>query len=313
MPRLIGQGNNIAGALDPAPGAAATLRAPTDLGAAPSVQHHDWTCTVTPGQAWGEDPLAASITAFPGPIARVLTAHDRPAGLLSQRRVFLARAWRASAGEWDDAAATALGPAVGVARGGVYHFASLADLVAGTGAQPLTHPYLAGADSIALTAAEARVLLVARRGAASHVLQLAFSARGGPELSVLEPFEGLGVVAVTGGPGNRFGAVTAAGEGFVLDALGGVEGVRVPRGGGEGAEEEDEEEVAALALGAGFELALTPSGVWARGDNAFGQLGLPGAAVPEWTRMPLPPGRVVGMHAGRMSAVFVVAGGDDAP
>lgn len=133
MPRLIGLGNNICHALDPSASAKPTLRAPTGVGSAESIQHHDWTCTVAssrsissttpstsapapPVAAWGDDPLVSSLRMFEGPISRILKTQDRPAALLSKRRIHLPPPWEPSTAEWDDVAATDLGPAVGFRR-----------------------------------------------------------------------------------------------------------------------------------------------------------------------------------------------------
>ncbi|WOO86185.1 uncharacterized protein LOC62_07G009672 [Vanrija pseudolonga] len=340
MPRLIALGNNICHALDARTGAKPTLGTPTDIGRADNILHHDWTCTVasrpslssTPPTitAWGDDPLVGTLKAFDRPISRVIKTHDRPVAVLSQRRIHLPPDFAASGVEWDDVVATDLGPAVAFRRGdGVHRFPSLPDLYTGTNGVRLSHPFLH--DEVTLAASEARVLLLS----GAHVLELVFDARGGsgsgaePRLVVLDAFEGLGVERVSGAPGNRFAAISAAGEGFVLDALGGVEVVRV-RGGGVGDEEEagdddgdGDDEVADLALGGGFELVLVDAGaVWARGDSkscllvesltpdAFGQLGLEGPRADAWTRVPVD-GRVLALHAGRMSSLLVVADSDN--
>lgn len=144
---------------------------------------------------------------------------------------------------------------------------------------------------VEIVTASSRALLVV----SGHAFSITFDHQGQVQVDVVDELAGLDVRRVSGRDG-RFGVVTAAGEGYVVD--GGVERVCVRgRGedGGVGGEGEDggvggkgdegegiegqdgpgderrasDDEVEDLAVGGGFLMAVVWGSLWVKGDSEW--------------------------------------------
>ncbi|CAK9780130.1 hypothetical protein CC85DRAFT_328117 [Cutaneotrichosporon oleaginosum] len=239
-------------------------------------------------------------------------------------------------GRWDGVAVTDAGPALGISGGGVYVLPPASPAHSRTkpasptnlaSLEKLEHPLLRG--RMAAVATESRAAILA----GGEVLEVVWEWRGGRvRLEVVEEIGGLDVQRIVAGRGDRIGAVTRAGEAYVLEPGGDVRRISLREreeggeedgavsdegeeaeedAGGDAADNDDDDDdngITDLALGPDYELVLASGEVWARGNNDFGQLGQGHTRTVEgWVRVPVPPARRV--FAGRLSAVVECGAG----
>lgn len=92
----------------------------------------------------------------------------------------------------------------------------------------------------------------------AHVFELKEGKGGETNVKLIEDLEGLGVTHVVPGTANRFAFITKAGDAYILRG-------RTTRA--ELLEVDDESAVKHAGIGANFEVIVTESNVWVRGES----------------------------------------------
>lgn len=277
-----------------------TTISPRTTDGATEVLHHGWSCTVLRTSSGieisGHDPLVPSLRSLTESlnIDKVVTRDGRPAAVLAQGGVYLPP-WTRVGEEYGDVAATSFG-VLATRDSQVYYFPSLSALDS-----PGEHIPIPTKGTPSIYATETRALILA----GGTVFELRFKYRDSPSTYTIHAVDELAGLNVTvfPGRGDRFGAVSEAGEAFVLEPHG-VEALDWP----------GEDALGVYPL-EGYILVTCDDGVWARGNSEwftlvaeaddFGQLGLGHCdKVKGWVRSV--EGRVKQVAAEASSALVLV-------
>jgi hypothetical protein len=148
------------------------------------------------------------------------------------------------------------GPAEFVVNEGLFHFESFDALLTNKAPKPLTHPLL-NLSCLELHATETRAFVLC--GGAMQILLEIVTVDGHkpcpPRLEPVQGLEGMGIASIIPGSSNRLGVVTDAGEAWLLGRRGPPELLRV------------EGDVQLLGIGSAFEIAVTETSVFVRGNS----------------------------------------------
>ena len=132
----------------------------------------------------------------------------------------------------------------------MYRFETWDDFMSNSNPSEIKHPILDRQPPSSLYATESRVLALSK-GALGHVFELDYKG----SVTLVEDLEGLGVETVVPGSANRLGAITEAGDAYMINRrslepeLVEMEGVRC------------------IGVGSKHEVVVTEEVVWVRGES----------------------------------------------